>query len=106
MKRGDRRLILVINGLKSMNERSREPQRLLELAFGQFDNVRLFSKGATVDEADVWLGSAPRVPLIVDRNVVMTVPRLGKGDVKAVVTRSEEHTSELQSLMRISYAVF
>src|SRR3546814_10768344 len=25
---------------------------------------------------------------------------------KAVVTRSEEHTSELQSLMRISYAVF
>src|SRR3546814_14132045 len=30
MKRGDRRLILVINGLKSMNERSREPQRLPE----------------------------------------------------------------------------
>ncbi|MFC3676732.1 D-alanyl-D-alanine carboxypeptidase family protein [Ferrovibrio xuzhouensis] len=86
MKRGDRRLILVINGLHSMNERSREPQRLLELAFGQFDNVRLFTKGATVDEADVWLGSAPRVPLIVDRNVVMTVPRLGKGDVKAIVT--------------------
>src|SRR3546814_2668918 len=25
---------------------------------------------------------------------------------KQVVTRSEEHTSELQSLMRISYAVF
>lgn len=86
MKRGDRRLILVINGLHSMNERSREPQRLLELAFGQFDNVKLFSKGATVDEADVWLGSQPRVPLIVDRNVVMTVPRLGKGDVKAIVT--------------------
>src|SRR3546814_7148281 len=27
-------------------------------------------------------------------------------DIRAVVTRSEEHTSELQSLMRISYAVF
>src|SRR3546814_7128494 len=27
-------------------------------------------------------------------------------DVKAFETRSEEHTSELQSLMRISYAVF
>src|SRR3546814_7033388 len=26
--------------------------------------------------------------------------------VRAVLTRSEEHTSELQSLMRISYAVF
>src|SRR3546814_7587750 len=28
------------------------------------------------------------------------------GDIKNAVVRSEEHTSELQSLMRISYAVF
>src|SRR3546814_6230645 len=28
------------------------------------------------------------------------------GDFNALVDRSEEHTSELQSLMRISYAVF
>src|SRR3546814_10050354 len=27
-------------------------------------------------------------------------------DVKTIAARSEEHTSELQSLMRISYAVF
>src|SRR3546814_10545854 len=30
----------------------------------------------------------------------------GRGDGSAVPRRSEEHTSELQSLMRISYAVF
>src|SRR3546814_5535917 len=30
----------------------------------------------------------------------------GGRPVRAVMTRSEEHTSELQSLMRISYAVF
>src|SRR3546814_3363296 len=30
----------------------------------------------------------------------------GEVDVVAVAPRSEEHTSELQSLMRISYAVF
>src|SRR3546814_7606552 len=29
-----------------------------------------------------------------------------KIDIRAAVNRSEEHTSELQSLMRISYAVF
>src|SRR3546814_7846197 len=28
------------------------------------------------------------------------------GDGQAIATRSEEHTSELQSIMRISYAVF
>src|SRR3546814_2240811 len=30
----------------------------------------------------------------------------GAGVIRGVVRRSEEHTSELQSLMRISYAVF
>src|SRR3546814_8147795 len=32
--------------------------------------------------------------------------RGGRDEVPAKITRSEEHTSELQSLMRISYAVF
>src|SRR3546814_2293422 len=38
-----------------------------------------------------------------------TIPRLEKSwlrDVPELSNRSEEHTSELQSLMRISYAVF
>src|SRR3546814_4483041 len=35
---------------------------------------------------------------------LMPMPRWGWGDAR--VRRSEEHTSELQSLMRISYAVF
>src|SRR3546814_1967144 len=30
----------------------------------------------------------------------------GQGEPSNLITRSEEHTSELQSLMRISYAVF
>src|SRR3546814_5661072 len=36
------------------------------------------------------------------------LPQLDEGDLNAQVlrVRSEEHTSELQSLMRISYAVF
>src|SRR3546814_9422475 len=37
-------------------------------------------------------------------SLVKTGPCLGKWDRS--VARSEEHTSELQSLMRISYAVF
>src|SRR3546814_6394588 len=34
------------------------------------------------------------------------VCRVARGPVPACLRRSEEHTSELQSLMRISYAVF
>src|SRR3546814_8654339 len=44
-------------------------------------------------------------PLLISTGV--TVARNGFGfEVAAFAMRSEEHTSELQSLMRISYAVF
>jgi D-alanyl-D-alanine carboxypeptidase (penicillin-binding protein 5/6) len=85
-KRSDRRLILVVNGLKSMNERSRESERLLELGFSQFDNYKLFSAGAVVDEADVWLGDAPRVPLVTEKGLALTLPRQSKAGVKVTVT--------------------
>jgi D-alanyl-D-alanine carboxypeptidase (penicillin-binding protein 5/6) len=85
-KRGDRRLILVVNGLKSMNERSRESERLLELGFSQFDNYRLFSAGAVVDEADVWLGEAARVPLVIEKSLALTLPRQTRGNVKVTVS--------------------
>ncbi|QDO99074.1 D-alanyl-D-alanine carboxypeptidase [Ferrovibrio terrae] len=85
-KRGDRRLIMVFNGLKSMNERSREAERLLELGFSQFDNYKLFTAGAVVDEADVWLGNAGRIPLVIDRNLALTLPRQTKGNIKVTVS--------------------
>src|SRR3546814_9450256 len=37
---------------------------------------------------------------------VKLIPTLREEDSELWLTRSEEHTSELQSLMRISYAVF
>src|SRR3546814_10856486 len=42
-------------------------------------------------------------PAIEDR---ILYPTLQKGENQHLANRSEEHTSELQSLMRISYAVF
>src|SRR3546814_3698278 len=42
-------------------------------------------------------------PVRVDRSILDTLTQNG---IIPVVARSEEHTSELQSLMRISYAVF
>ncbi len=85
-KRGDRRLILVVNGLKSMAERSRESERLMELGFSQFENYKLFAAGAVVDEADVWLGTQARMPLVIERNLAVTLPRQAKGSVKVVVS--------------------
>src|SRR3546814_2595530 len=41
-----------------------------------------------------------------DPRTVRDASDRGAGEAKAAAERSEEHTSELQSLMRISYAVF
>src|SRR3546814_7414204 len=38
--------------------------------------------------------------------LVVFAPQFGAGFAPCLLMRSEEHTSELQSLMRISYAVF
>src|SRR3546814_1812042 len=54
---------------------------------------------ATGPAYDIWRGAIRRRDAARRSAVGALVPR-------AILGRSEEHTSELQSLMRISYAVF
>lgn len=85
-QRGDRRLILVINGLKSMQERADEANRLMDWGFANFENKTLFVAGDTVSLADVWLGEQQTVPLAVAEDVRLTLPRRASRnlDMKAV----------------------
>src|SRR3546814_10879538 len=45
-------------------------------------------------------------PLVVNPSLYKSVPYDPLADLAPISQRSEEHTSELQSLMRTSYAVF
>jgi D-alanyl-D-alanine carboxypeptidase (penicillin-binding protein 5/6) len=74
-KRGDRRLILVVNGLPSMAARREETERLMEWGFREFENVTLFRASDTIEEAPVYLGEQLKVPLVGGRDVVLTLPR-------------------------------
>jgi D-alanyl-D-alanine carboxypeptidase (penicillin-binding protein 5/6) len=74
-KRGNRRLIMVVNGLPSMKARSEEGERLLEWGFREFDNITLFKAGEVIEEVPVYLGTRPGVPLVGGRDVIVTVPR-------------------------------
>lgn len=84
--RGDRRLILVVNGLPSVKDRSRESERLIEWGFREFDNYKLFSANDAVVDADVWLGEEQMVPLVIDKDLVITMPRKARRDMKVAVT--------------------
>ncbi len=72
--RDGRRLILVVNGLGSMEERAQETSRLMEWGFREFTNTTIFRAGDTVAEAPVWLGEQDKVPLVVARAVQLTSP--------------------------------
>ena len=80
--RGDRRVILVLGGLPTMKARAQESERLIEWAFREYNNYMLFSAGDKVDDADVWLGAEGKVPLTVDKDLVVTLPRKSRKDMK------------------------
>lgn len=71
----DRRQILVINGLNSVKDRSSEAQKLMDWGFRNFDNRMLFTRGETVETAEVWLGKLAEVPLTVTEDIELTLPR-------------------------------
>jgi serine-type D-Ala-D-Ala carboxypeptidase (penicillin-binding protein 5/6) len=83
--RGDRRVILVISGLASMKDRASEGERLAEWAFREFNNYKLFSAGDKIDDADVWLGSEPKVGMTVANDLTVTLPRAARRDMKVTV---------------------
>jgi serine-type D-Ala-D-Ala carboxypeptidase (penicillin-binding protein 5/6) len=74
-RRGDRRLILVFNGLPTMRARAEESERLLEWGFREFENVVLFRADDAVEQVPVYLGDRRTVPLVGARDVVVTLPR-------------------------------
>jgi D-alanyl-D-alanine carboxypeptidase (penicillin-binding protein 5/6) len=72
--RGNRRIVMVLNGMPSSKVRIEEGERLIEWAFGEFEDVTLFTAGQTVDTASVWLGAQPTVSLVSPRDIVITMP--------------------------------
>jgi len=84
--RDGRRLILVINGLESAGQRSREAERLIEYGYREFTNYALFEAGETVADAEIWLGDKATVPLVLDESLVTTLGRKArrKMEVKVV----------------------
>ena len=68
-----RRIILIMNGLKSEADRRVESQRLLESAFSQYKNYPLFETGQTIGHAPIWLGQKEYIPLIATRSVLLTL---------------------------------
>ncbi len=84
-KQGDRRLILVINGLPTSKDRDQEATALLNWGFNFFKNYKIFGKGDVVDVADVWSGTEKSIPLVASQDIVFTIPRSQRKDLQVKV---------------------
>jgi D-alanyl-D-alanine carboxypeptidase (penicillin-binding protein 5/6) len=62
--RDGRRLIVVVNGLKTAQERATEARKLLDFGFRQFHSYELFGGNETVGDARVWGGTSSWVRLV------------------------------------------
>ena len=69
-----RRLVMVVAGLSSFNQRIEESVRLMSWGFNAWQAKPLFSANAKVGMARVQLGSAGEVSLIAPRNLAVTLP--------------------------------
>ena len=82
---GDRRIIFVITGLTSDIERAEEAERIANWAFRQFVMKTVAPKGTRIAEAEVWMGNAPTVGLMVAEDFRLLVPAEAMGEMPAQV---------------------
>ncbi len=84
LREGERRVI-VLQGMESEAMRRQEGARAMRAAFNDFESVQLVAAGAEVATAEVWLGEAKTVPLVVTEDVETGLHVDSKRSLSAVV---------------------
>ena len=69
-----RRLVMVVAGLDSFNQRIAESVKLMQWGFNAWQSKPLFKQGATVGSAQVQLGGDSEVALVAPRDLAVTIP--------------------------------
>ena len=81
-QRQGRRIIEVLSGMKSMNQRSQESEKLLDWAYREWGDYKLAKAGDAIDDAPVWLGVAASVPTTTAKDVIVSMPRRSRPQMK------------------------
>lgn len=100
-KRGDERLILVLNGMKSEKARAEESVRVLDWGFRSFKTYKLFAAGAVIDNAPVWQGTYSQVPLVATSDVSLIMTPDQRRAMKVAVNYSAPIAAPISAGQRI-----
>jgi len=85
-----RRVIVVVNGLPSMQARADESAKLLDWGFREFALYPILKAGEKAADAKVWLGETPTVPVGVEKDLGLTLPRMQHDQLKSEVRVNAE----------------
>ena len=96
---------MVINGLKTMKERSEEAQKLILWGFRSFDNYKVLKKNVRVVNVPVWLGKSRHVAAVPDQDVVVTVPKGKQKEIVAKVTYEKPVSAPVKKGQKIGSLV-
>ncbi len=83
--RDGQRVVMVLNGIKSMKQRSSESRRLINLMFREFKLYRFYDKGQPVDRANVWLGTKNKIDLVLEEPLHLVMARSDRRKMKVSV---------------------
>lgn len=81
-QQGERRIVFVLSGLSSTNQRADEAEAIVNWAFRQFSTRSYGKTGDVVTRATVWDGSSADVGLALSHDLTTLVPVLGDAHVK------------------------
>lgn len=93
---GERRLLALVWGATSDDDRARDSQKLLNWGFGAFEAVRLLQPGQAAVSLPVWMGRSPTVDLGHPDGVVVTVPMGSASGVRTELVRPQRLLAPLQ----------
>ncbi len=95
-KKGNRRIIGVMTGLSSNKERSEEAEKMMSWGFREYDNYNLAEKGKKVADIPVWYGTSETVPLVISQDVVKTIKKSARNQVKMIASYDKPVKAPIQ----------
>jgi len=81
-EKDNKRLIAIVTGLESADERTSEITRLINYGYRGFKNYKIFSNNQIIDYAYVWKGKKELVPLVVAKEIDLYLNIPGRRGLK------------------------
>lgn len=105
-KRGNSRLISVILGAANEAMRATESQRLLNYGFQFFESTLVYKQSQTINKLRVYKGQQETVPVTLNQNFYLTLPKGDYARVKASMTSQQPLIAPIKAGQKVGKITF